>query len=184
MAAVRAVKGDLGAAGVALAEMGGLAGRGAQVEIDVPGGEPDDSGRRRALLIDESYNANPASMRATLAQLSRTPARRRIAVLGAMKELGTHGPGYHAALAAPVREAGVDYAVLVGDEMVALAVELGKSGASELGKPVPFAHCANVREAVEAVRAFGLERDDAILVKGSNSVGLASLVTALSKQEG
>lgn len=184
MAAVRAVKGDLGAAGVALAEMGGLAGRGARVEIDVPGGEPDDDGRRKALLIDESYNANPASMRATLAQLGRTPARRRIAVLGAMKELGRHGPGYHAALAAPIREAGVDYAVLVGDEMAALAAELGKPGVSELGKPVPFAHCANAGEAVDALLAFGLEREDAILVKGSNSVGLASLVTALSKQEG
>jgi UDP-N-acetylmuramoyl-tripeptide--D-alanyl-D-alanine ligase len=41
-----------------------------------------------------------------------------------------------------------------------------------------------VREAVRTLQEFGLERDDAILVKGSNSVGLASLVTALSKQEG
>lgn len=185
MAAVRAVKGDLGAAGVALAEMGGLAGRGARMEIAVGEGEGGESGGGgKALLIDESYNANPASMRATLAQLGRTPARRRIAVLGAMKELGSHGPDYHAALAAPLAEAGVDYALLVGEEMGALAAELGKSGASGLGKPVPFAHCANVREAVETLRAFGLERDDAILVKGSNSVGLAALVTALSKQEG
>ncbi|MCJ2179238.1 UDP-N-acetylmuramoyl-tripeptide--D-alanyl-D-alanine ligase [Novosphingobium album (ex Hu et al. 2023)] len=184
MAAVRAVKGDLGAAGVALAEMGGLPGRGARLEIDVPGGEPDEQGLRKALLIDESYNANPASMRATLAQLGRTPARRRIAVLGAMKELGNHGPGYHAALAPSIREAHVDYAVLVGEEMLALAEELGKPGDAELGKPVSFAHCASVGEAVDALRAFGLERDDAILVKGSNSVGLASLVTELSKQEG
>lgn len=176
MAAVRAVKGDLGAAGVALAEMGGLAGRGARMEIDVEGG--------KALLIDESYNANPASMRATLAQLGRTPAKRRIAVLGSMKELGSHGPDYHAGLAEPIREAGVDYVVLVGDEMTALAVELGKSGASGLGKPLPFAHCATVREAAENLRAFGLERDDAILVKGSNSVGLAALVATLSKTEG
>ncbi|MFT4056752.1 MAG: UDP-N-acetylmuramoyl-tripeptide--D-alanyl-D-alanine ligase [Novosphingobium sp.] len=176
MAAVRAVKGDLGAAGVALAEMGGLAGRGARMEIDVEGG--------KALLIDESYNANPASMRATLAQLGRTPAKRRIAVLGSMKELGSHGPDYHAGLAEPIREAGVDYAILVGDEMSALAVELGKSGASGLGKPLPFAHCATVREAAENLRAFGLERDDAILVKGSNSVGLAALVATLSKTEG
>ena len=181
MAAVRAVKGDLGAAGVALAEMGGLPGRGARIEIDVADG--------KALLIDESYNANPASMRATLAQLGRTPARRRIAVLGAMKELGSHGPGYHTALAGPIHDAEVDYAVLVGEEMIPLAhaleeAELGKSESSKLGKPVPFAHCANVGEALDALRAFRLERDDVILVKGSNSVGLASLVTALSKQEG
>jgi len=174
MAAIRAVKGDLGAAGVALAEMEGLAGRGARIEIPVEGGT--------ALVIDESYNANPASMRATLAQLGRTPARRRIAVLGAMKELGSHGPAFHAALATPIREAHVDYAVLVGEEMAPLALELGKSDEGELGKPVPFAHCPSVREATENLHAFGIERDDAVLVKGSNSVGLASLVSALSKE--
>jgi UDP-N-acetylmuramoyl-tripeptide--D-alanyl-D-alanine ligase len=180
MATVRAVGGDLGAAGVALAEMEGLAGRGARIEIDID----DDVPPGQALLIDESYNANPASMRATLAQLGRTPARRRVAVLGAMKELGSHGPDYHAALATPLREAGVDYAVLVGPEMQPLAEELGTGAANALGKPLAFAHCASVAEAVETVRAFGLERDDAILVKGSNSVGLAALVAALSKREG
>ncbi|WP_374411024.1 UDP-N-acetylmuramoyl-tripeptide--D-alanyl-D-alanine ligase [Novosphingobium colocasiae] len=185
MAAVRAVKGDLGAAGVALAEMDGLPGRGARIEIAVGAG--DTAGR--ALLIDESYNANPASMRATLAQLGRTPARRRIAVLGAMKELGRHGPGYHAALAEPIADAGIDFAVLVGDEMAPLAEALaagepGKTGAGSLGKAVAFAQCNSAKEALEAVRTFGLEREDAILVKGSNSVGLSALVTALSNQEG
>jgi UDP-N-acetylmuramoyl-tripeptide--D-alanyl-D-alanine ligase len=177
MAAVRAVNGDLGAAGVALAEMEGLAGRGARVEIDVP----DANGGGRALLIDESYNANPASMRATLAQLGRTDATRRIAVLGAMKELGKHADGYHAALAAPIVDAGIDHVVLVGPEMAALACELGKAGPSPLGKLVTFAHCASVEEAVDNLSAFGLRRGDAILVKGSNSVGLASLVTVLTK---
>ncbi len=180
MAAVRAVGGDLGAAGVALAEMEGLAGRGARLEIDID----DDMPPGQALLIDESYNANPASMRATLAQLGRTPARRRIAVLGAMKELGSHGPDYHAALAMPVREAGVDYAVLVGGEMQPLADELGKGVPNALGKSMAFAHVGSVPEALENLRAFGLERDDAILVKGSNSVGLAALVAALGKREG
>jgi UDP-N-acetylmuramoyl-tripeptide--D-alanyl-D-alanine ligase len=177
MAAVRAVGGDLGAAGVALAEMEGLAGRGARVEIDVP----EKNGGGRALLIDESYNANPASMRATLAQLGRTDATRRIAVLGAMKELGTHAEGYHAALAAPIHDAGIDHIVMVGPEMEALARELGKGAPSPLGKLVTFAHCASVGEAVDNLAAFGLRRGDAILVKGSNSVGLATLVSALSK---
>ena len=174
MAAVRAVGGDLGSAGLALGELEGLAGRGARFAIPVADGS--------ALMIDESYNANPASVRATLAQLGATDARRRIAVLGAMKELGTHGPDFHAALAGPLREAHVDYAILVGEEMAALAGELGKSAAGALGNSVPFAHCASVDEAVETLRMFGLERDDAVLVKGSNSVGLASLVAAFRAQ--
>ncbi len=72
MATVRAVGADLGAAGLALAEMAGLTGRGARIEVPAKGGT--------ALLIDESYNANPASMAATLAQLGqrkRDPAHRR-----------------------------------------------------------------------------------------------------------
>ncbi len=172
MAAVRAVGGDLGAAGLALAEMEGLAGRGARVEIPAKGG--------KALLIDESYNANPASMRATLAQLGQTRAARRIVVLGAMKELGDFAPGLHAALAEPIAAAGVDYAVLVGDEMQALADELGKSGAATLGKAIPFAHCRTPAEAQAALAEFGVENGDAILVKGSNSVGLGSLVAVLT----
>ncbi|MGI8943557.1 MAG: UDP-N-acetylmuramoyl-tripeptide--D-alanyl-D-alanine ligase, partial [Qipengyuania sp.] len=69
IAAVRAAGADLAAAGLSLAETGGLKGRGARHQIAVPGG--------KALVIDESYNANPASMRATLAQLGQTPATRR-----------------------------------------------------------------------------------------------------------
>jgi UDP-N-acetylmuramoyl-tripeptide--D-alanyl-D-alanine ligase len=175
MATVRAVGGDLGAAGLALAEMEGLAGRGARIEIAVAGGT--------ALLIDESYNANPASMAATLAQLGREQAQRRIAVLGAMKELGDHGPGFHAGLAEPLRAAGVVHAILVGEEMAALAGELGKPADGALGKAIPFAHCETVAQAVEAVRAFGLESGDAVLVKGSNSVGLSKLVAMLAGQE-
>ena len=181
MAAVRAAGADLGAAGVALAEMAGMAGRGARIEIAAAGGT--------ALLIDESYNANPASMRATLAQLGKTPARRRIAVLGAMKELGAHGPAFHAALAQPLAEAGIDFAILVGDEMSALAdelgaAELGKAGGGALGKALPFAHCQTPSEAREALARLGVERGDAILVKGSNSVGLGALVAALAGKEG
>ena len=173
MATVRAAGGDLGAAGLALAEMAGLAGRGARTEIAT-----NDGGK--ALLIDESYNANPASMRATLAALAATPATRRIAVLGAMKELGEFAPGLHAALAEPMAEAGVDFAVLVGDEMAALADEFAKSAQSALGKPTGFAHCQNAGEARAALLDFGLAAGDVILVKGSNSVGLGALVAQLA----
>ena len=168
MAAVRAAGGDMAAAGLALAEMGGLKGRGARHGIDAPGG--------KALLIDESYNANPASMRATLAQLAQTPSTRRITVLGAMKELGDFAPKFHAALAEPIIEADVDYALLVGDEMRVLAQELGKPQNTALGKPLAYAHCDSADEAIELLEDFGVVAGDAILVKGSNSVGLGRLV--------
>ena len=176
MAAVHAAGGDLGSAGLALAEMTGLAGRGQRHTIAAQGGV--------ALLIDESYNANPASMRATLATLGRIDARRRIAVLGSMKELGNHAPGYHAGLAAPLIEAAVDYAVLVGDEMGALAAELGNSGGFPLGKAPAFDHCGSPGEAQALLEKFGVEGGDAILVKGSNSVGLGRLVAALTGKDG
>ena len=172
MAAVRAAGGDLGAAGLALAELEGMKGRGARHAIPAINGT--------ALLIDEAYNANPASMAATLAQLGATPATRRIAVLGAMKELGEHGPAFHAELAGPMIAAAVDHAILVGDEMSALADELGKLPVGALGKAIPFAHCRTVEEAVAALRAIGLTEGDAILVKGSNSVGLGRLVDAFT----
>ncbi len=176
LAAVHAAGGDLGAAGLALAEMGGLKGRGARARVKVPGGH--------ALLIDESYNANPASMRATLAQLGQTPATRRIAVLGAMKELGDFAPSFHAQLSEPLADAQVDFAVLVGEEMTALARELGKAGAHPLGNPATFAHCENAGEAIAALEEFGLAGGDAVLVKGSNSVGLARLVEHFAAREG
>jgi UDP-N-acetylmuramoyl-tripeptide--D-alanyl-D-alanine ligase len=176
MAAVHAAGGDLGAAGLALAEMGGLKGRGARHRIAVAGGH--------ALLIDESYNANPASMRATLAQLGHTPAGRRVAVLGAMRELGDFTEGFHAQLVEPLTEAGVDYAILVGPEMVALARELGKASHNALGKGLGFAHCEGPGEAISALEEFGLVAGDAVLVKGSNSVGLARLVSHFVAREG
>jgi UDP-N-acetylmuramoyl-tripeptide--D-alanyl-D-alanine ligase len=176
MAAVHAAGGDLGAAGLALAEMGGLKGRGARHRIPVPGGH--------ALLIDESYNANPASMRATLAQLGATPATRRIAVLGSMKELGEFAPSFHAQLAEPLAGAQVDYAILVGEEMTALARELGKPANNMLGNRIAYAHCQNPGEAIAALEEFGLTGGDAVLVKGSNSVGLGQVVARFAGKEG
>jgi UDP-N-acetylmuramoyl-tripeptide--D-alanyl-D-alanine ligase len=169
MAAVRAAGGDLASAGLALAEMGGLKGRGARHTLTVPGGS--------ALLIDESYNANPASMRATLKALAATPATRRIAVLGSMKELGDFADAFHRQMAEPILEAGVTHAILVGPEMSALAEELGKGAAASLGKSLTFAHCEGPAEAIALLGQFGLVGGDAVLVKGSNSVGLGRLVS-------
>lgn len=173
IAAVRAAGGDLASAGLALAEMGGLKGRGERHTLTLAGG--------KALLIDESYNANPASMRATLKALAQTPATRRIAVLGSMKELGDFSDGFHRQLAEPLAEAGVSYAILVGAEMAALAAELGKAAPDSLGKAIRFAHCQSPDEAIGVLGELGLCPGDAVLVKGSNSVGLGTLVARLTQ---
>jgi UDP-N-acetylmuramoyl-tripeptide--D-alanyl-D-alanine ligase len=176
MAAVRAAGGDLGAAGLALAEMEGLAGRGARHAIAAPDGD----GSGVATLIDESYNANPASMAVTLAGLGATPAARRIAVLGAMRELGADEDRYHAELAGPVMAAGIAHAVLVGPEMAALADALGKSAGAALAAPLQVDHVQTADDAAQVLARIGIAGGDAILVKGSNSVGLGALIKSLA----
>jgi len=162
LAVVEAAGGDLAAAGLALADMAGLPGRGRRVTIRLPDGD--------ALLIDEAYNANPASMRATLAMLGREQGR-KIAILGSMRELGPEEARLHAALAQPIAEAGVDLALLVGTEMKPLAEALE-------GK-VEFVHVPDAASAADRARQL-IAPGDAILVKGSNSVGLAGVVDALA----
>jgi UDP-N-acetylmuramoyl-tripeptide--D-alanyl-D-alanine ligase len=117
LAAVEAAGGDVAIAGLALAELGGLAGRGPRLLTALRDGAS-------ALVIDESYNANPTSMRATLAVLAAEPAPRKLAVLGEMGELGADSAAYHAELAPPVIAAGVDVAILVGAGMKPLAIAL------------------------------------------------------------
>jgi UDP-N-acetylmuramoyl-tripeptide--D-alanyl-D-alanine ligase len=168
LAAVDAVGGDLAAAGLALADLGGLKGRGERRRVAVDGGE--------ALLIDESYNANPASMAATLKVLGEEEVPgRRIAVLGAMRELGEQTADFHAALAEPVEAARVDYAILVGDEMAALA--------KALGRRTKLAHVPDAAAAI-AIAREAIGPGDAVLVKGSNSIGLAAVVEALAGGKG
>jgi UDP-N-acetylmuramoyl-tripeptide--D-alanyl-D-alanine ligase len=88
-----------------------------------------------------------------------------------MRELGAESEAFHADLAAPIEAACVDYAILVGEEMAALA--------KALGQKVKIAHAENVAAAIELVRDE-VRPGDAILVKGSNSIGLAALVEALA----
>ncbi|HEX7742321.1 MAG TPA: UDP-N-acetylmuramoyl-tripeptide--D-alanyl-D-alanine ligase, partial [Sphingobium sp.] len=164
LAAVEALGGDLAAAGLALAEMPGLPGRGERRVVPVAGGE--------ALLIDESYNANPLSMAATLKQLGKEQASRRIAVLGGMRELGDRSRELHAGLVEPLSAGQVDYAILVGDEMAPLA--------EALGGVVAFDHVPDSAAATDLIRTE-MRAGDAILVKGSNSIGLSRLVAALGE---
>lgn len=168
LAAVEALGGDLAAAGLALAEMPGLPGRGERRILPVKGGE--------ALLIDESYNANPLSMAATLKQLGREQAERRIAVLGGMRELGDRSQELHAGLVEPLAAGQVDYAILVGEEMQPLAEALAQTQQGVIA----FDHVPDAARATDLIQTE-MRAGDAILVKGSNGIGLSRLVAALQE---
>ncbi len=164
LAAVHALDGDLAIAGLALAEWTPPAGRGERHRIGVAGGE--------AVLIDESYNANPASMAATLATLAQEPAGRRVAVLGAMGELGADSDRFHAGLAGPVADAGVEVLILVGDAIRPLAEAIRRG---PLDSRVSVTQC-DAAAAASAALADRLAPGDVVLVKGSNAVGLGRVV--------
>ena len=125
LAAAELVGADLALAALALAQFKPPAGRGKLIELDLPGGT--------ALLIDESYNANPASVEAALALLGRAtigPRGRRIAVLGDMLELGPRAKALHRGLIAPVNANGIDLVFCCGPLMRALwqALPAGRRG--------------------------------------------------------
>lgn len=165
LAVVEAVGEDVAVAALALADLGGLKGRGERHIIDIEGGE--------LLLIDESYNANPASMAATLKSLgAEKDVKRRVAVLGPMRELGEHSRSLHAGLAPSVRDAHVDRLILIGDEMRPLAEQVVGT--------VSFDLVESVEEASDVLMQMA-RPGDAVLVKASNSVGLAKLVERMVK---
>ena len=165
LAAVEAVGCDVAAAGLALADMSGLKGRGERHMLGLDGGP--------ALLIDESYNANPASMAATLKSLgAETDARRRIAVLGPMRELGEHADALHAGLAEHVLAAKVDRLILIGEDMAPLA--------QALGSQLDVDRAGSIDEAADLLLSW-LRPGDVVLVKASNSVGLARLVDRVTE---
>jgi UDP-N-acetylmuramoyl-tripeptide--D-alanyl-D-alanine ligase len=138
-----------------------LTGRGARREIAVRCGT--------ALLLDESYNGNGASMRAALDVLRLQPARRRIAVLGDMLELGDEGPAEHAALADSVVES-VDCLFTCGPLMRGLFDAVPES--------VRGFHTVN-SAALAPVVAKALRRGDVVLVKGSLGSGMKRVIEAV-----
>jgi UDP-N-acetylmuramoyl-tripeptide--D-alanyl-D-alanine ligase len=138
-----------------------LAGRGLRRTLTLPGGT--------ILLLDESYNANGASMRAALDILRLQPAKRRIAVLGDMLELGEDGPAEHAALAGTLTSS-ADLLFACGPLMRHLfdAVPADKRAV----------HAANSHELAPMVAA-AVAAGDAVLVKGSLGSGMKRVVQAL-----
>jgi UDP-N-acetylmuramoyl-tripeptide--D-alanyl-D-alanine ligase len=168
LATVALVDADLALAALALAELRPASGRGSRLALELP--------RGTALLIDESYNANPASMRAALALLGQVEVSalgRRIAVLGDMLELGSRGPELHRELAQSVLAHNIDLVFCCGPLMHALwdALPAGRRGG--------YAESAVVLEAdvVSAVQA-----GDAIMVKGSLGSRMAPIVKALQSR--
>ncbi|MGE0281792.1 MAG: UDP-N-acetylmuramoylalanyl-D-glutamyl-2,6-diaminopimelate--D-alanyl-D-alanine ligase [Rhizobiaceae bacterium] len=127
-------------------------------------------------LIDESYNANPASMAASLAMLKSAPldeGGRRIAVLGDMLELGKHAPKLHADLASLVLDSRADKVFLAGPEMRALAEAL------------PGELAVEYRASADDLKPLVLQEvraGDAIMVKSSKGIGFSRLVEAVVKK--
>jgi UDP-N-acetylmuramoyl-tripeptide--D-alanyl-D-alanine ligase len=165
IAAVYALEGDLGLAGLSLAEMRALPGRGAISQVPVGAGE--------ALVMDDSYNANPASVKAaleTFGSLELDGRGRRCAVLADMLELGDDAPALHADLLPAVLGADIDTLICVGPLMAHLA----KVAESQLSVLTVDTHLEALKQLKSHVRA-----GDAILVKGSNSMKLGTLVAEL-----
>jgi len=152
---------DLRKAAMALRGVRAEIGRGATDTLVIDG--------KSITLIDESYNANPASMEAAINVLSVKPGR-RIAVLGDMFELGKDEIQMHADLSGPLEKAGVARVIVTGECMRAL------KGA--LPRAMRGAWVRDWEAALEALKEE-LEDGDVVLVKGSNGVGLGKLVTAL-----
>ncbi|HZQ12348.1 MAG TPA: UDP-N-acetylmuramoylalanyl-D-glutamyl-2,6-diaminopimelate--D-alanyl-D-alanine ligase [Pseudolabrys sp.] len=168
LAAASLAGADLALAALALGQLAPPVGRGARAILRVPGG--------RALLIDESYNANPVSMAAAIALLGQAPVGprgRRIAVLGDMLELGPSGAELHRGLAAPLAAAKVDLVFCSGPLMKALweALPSNRRGGY-----------ADTAAALEPAVVEAIRDGDAVMVKGSLGSKMGPIVKALERQ--
>ncbi|MDH3472749.1 MAG: UDP-N-acetylmuramoylalanyl-D-glutamyl-2,6-diaminopimelate--D-alanyl-D-alanine ligase [Rhodospirillales bacterium] len=169
LATIHAAGADIRAAVAELATLKPLKGRGMRQVLPLPGGSFE--------LIDDSYNANPASMRAAFAVLQQTtlgPGGRRVAVLGDMLELGSGSETLHAKLAEPIEAAGIDLVYTCGPHMAALhdALPKGRRGG----------HAADAQKLAPLVAA-GLRPGDTVLVKGSQGSRMALVIEALAAIE-
>ncbi len=168
LAAVQALGADVDQAAAVLASVSAPTGRGERSVLMAAAGP--------FTLIDESYNANPASMRAALSilgGLEMPDGGRRIAVLGQMGELGPNGPDLHAGLIEAVEDNRIDLVFAAGDLM------------RHLTENLPQGRCAlwakNSAELVDQVLAT-VRSGDAVMVKGSLSTKMALVVEGLKKR--
>lgn len=165
VAALDCLGADLEEALEALATLPPPSGRGARSHLKVGDGE--------ALLIDESYNANPASMRASLATLAtilRGKFPRRIAVLGDMLELGPEAGELHHGLIDAVKTAGVDKLFVCGPHM---------KGLYDAAPAAIKGGYAETSDGLKAMLLAAIKAGDVVMIKGSNGMRLATVVAAL-----
>jgi UDP-N-acetylmuramoyl-tripeptide--D-alanyl-D-alanine ligase len=168
LATVSVIGADLALAALALDTLKPAAGRGVRASLRIPGGS--------ALLIDESYNANPASMAAAIALLGQAPVGphgRRIAVLGDMLELGSQGRALHRALAESIAAAGTDLVFCSGPLMQALFEALPSSRRGGY---------AETAAALEPALLAAIRDGDAVMVKGSLGSKMGLIVNALERE--
>ena len=166
LGAVAALGGDPEQAAAALAAVKATRGRGASRSVALPNGGSFQ-------LIDESYNASPASVRAAIAVLGATPPKadgRRIAVLGDMRELGDAGPDLHAVLAKDLIAAEIDQVFCCGPVIRSLwdALPQAMRGAY-----------AEVSDDLVAPVCAAVAQGDIVTVKGSLGTRMAPIVQAL-----
>ena len=157
LAAVALLDGDVLNAAAALRNFTALKGRGARFEA------------AGIQVIDESYNANPASMAAALALLADAKGR-KIAVLGDMLEMGEGGIAHHAGLAAPIDANGIDLIFASGTQMRALwdALPTGRRGGYAETSTALLPHVL-----------AAVKQGDTVLVKGSNGSKMSVVIDAL-----
>ncbi len=113
-------------------------------------------------VVNDCYNANPMSMRAALEHLAGTPARRRVAILGTMAELGPDSRRFHEEIGRRADELGIDVLVTVGEEALAFADGFQNGELHSVGTP----------EEAGALLEELAQPGDRVLVKGSRAVGL------------
>lgn len=162
---VKALGADVVAAADALRSVRAAKGRGARTRIEIDGGSFE--------LIDEAYNANPASMAAALEVLGAAkpgPGGRRIAVIGDMLELGPQAGVLHAGLSQPIRETGTDLVFACGASMAHLWAELPVSIRGAYGQ---------ASSDIAALVAADMRPGDVVMVKGSLGSRMALVVDAL-----
>jgi UDP-N-acetylmuramoyl-tripeptide--D-alanyl-D-alanine ligase len=170
LAACEALGADLGLAAISLGRWSPVQGRGARELIRLDPVEPD----RVLTLIDDSYNANPASMAAALEVLAASDVGkgRRIAILGDMKELGPRASQMHADLAALPAIARIDTVHCIGPLMRALHAVLPERKRG---------HWRQTSQEMVPVLRGKLHSGDTVLVKGSLSSNLGLVVDVLRK---